>query len=230
MEQQINSAYRLTWEIDYLENCDEEYELELEEFPGSEWIPGLIETIDYKLPNPVIFWGNPEFLNYLDYPTSNVSWPIMSKRMYCTLLAVGDFPHRMIPIAMMDGTKFTFESERRFLPNGQPNPEITNMDALVAVQILEESNYFDFERSEYKRHPRNPEWVDSVEKYVLNEPEGRFPPLFRLNVMSSALFISAKARVALLEAGIRGTAYHCLDDGYSLQNEVDIPVELPAYF
>jgi hypothetical protein len=230
MEQRKDRAYRLTWETDDLENCDEEYELELEEFPGSDWIPGLIETSPYDLPDPVIFWGNPEFLNDVDYPTSNVNWPIMSRRMYYTLLAVGDFQHRVIPIAMMDGTRFTYEPEHRFLANGQPNPEITNFSDLVIVQLLEKSDYFDFENSDYTRHPRDPDWVDSVEKYALNEPPDGFPPLFRLTVMSSELFISAKARVALLETGIRGTAYHCLDDGYSLQNEVDIPVELPTYF
>jgi hypothetical protein len=118
MEQRTDRAYRLTWETDYLENCDEEYELELEEFPGSDWIPGLIKTSPYNLPDPVIFWGNPEFLSDVDYPTSNVNWPIMSRRMYYILLAVGDFPHRVIPIAMMDGTRFTYEPERRFLADG----------------------------------------------------------------------------------------------------------------
>jgi hypothetical protein len=230
MEQQTDRAYRLTWETDYLENCDEEYELELEEFPGSEWIAGFVETTPYELPDPVIFWGNPEFLNYVDYPTSNVNWPIMTRRMHYTLMTVGDFPHRVIPVAMMDGTRFTYEPARRFLANGKPNPEITNLSDLVIIQLTETSNYFNFENSDYERHPRDVDWVRSVDKYVLNEPPDGFPPLFRLNIMSSELFISAKARVALLEAGIHGTAYHCLDDGYSLQNEVDIPVELPTHF
>jgi hypothetical protein len=226
MEKRTDRAYRLTWETDYLENCDEEYELELEEFPGSDWIPGLIETSAYELPNPVIFWGNPEFLNDIDYPTSNVNWPIMSRRMYYTLLAVGDFPHRVIPIAMMDGTKFTYEPEQRFLADGQPNPEITNCDDLVAVQILEYSDYFDFEHSVYEPSPKFPELARSVDTYVLCEPSGGFPPLFRLDASAATLFISAKAREALRERGIRGTAYYPLD---RLQIEVDIPVQLTTY-
>jgi hypothetical protein len=226
MEQQADRAYRLTWETSYLEDCDEEYELELEEFPGYEWIAGFIKTTPYNLPNPVIFWSNPEFLNYLDYPTSNVSWPIMTRRMLCTLLTVGDFSHRVIPIALMDGTRFTYEPERRFLADGQPNPEITNFNDLVIVQLLERHDYFDFENSEYERHPRDPNWIRSVERYVLNEPPNGFPPLFRLTVTPSQLFISAKAREALQEAGIRGTSYYSLD---SLQSEVDIPVQIPTY-
>jgi hypothetical protein len=226
MEQRTDRAYRLTWETDYLENCDEEYELELEEFPGSEWIAGFIKTEPYDLPDPVIFWGNPEFLDYVDYPTSNVNWPIMSRRMLYTLLTVGDFPHRAIPVAMMDGTKFTYETEQRFLPNGQPNPEITNFSDLVIIQLTERCDYFNFQNSNYERHPRDTNWVRSVDEYVLTEPSDGFPPLFRLTVTPSQLFISVKAREALKEAGIHGTSYYPLD---SLQSEVDIPVPIPTY-
>lgn len=226
MEQRTERAFRLRWQISYLENCDEEYELELEEFPGSDWTSGLMEINPYELPDPVIFWGNPEFLNYIDYPTSNVNWPIMSRRMYYTLLAVGDFPHRVIPIAMMDGTRFTYEPEQRFLANGKPNPEITNFNDLVAVQILEYSEYFNSEKSTYIRDPEDPDWVSAVEGYVLNEPPEGFPPLFRLTVVSPELFISSKAREALKKVGIRGVAYCPLD---SLQRQVDMPVQLPTY-
>jgi hypothetical protein len=225
MEQRENRAYRLIWETRYLDNCDEEYELELEEFSGSEWIPGLIETSSYEIPEPVIFWGNPEFLSYLDYPTSNVNWPIMTRRMLYTLLTIGGFPHRVIPVALMDGTRFTYEPERRFLTDGQPNPEITNFDDLVAVQILEYSDYFDFERSQYEPSPKYPDLARSVSSYVLAEPSEGFPPLFRLNASAATLFISAEAREALRETGIRGVAYYPLN---SLQSEVDIPVQLPT--
>jgi hypothetical protein len=226
MEQRTDRAYRLTWQTDYLESCDHEYELDIEEFPGSDWTERLMKISSYLLPEPVIFWGDPKFLEFLDYPTNDKDWPIMSRRMYYTLCTVGDFPHRAIPIAMMDGSKFTFEPERRFLSNGQPDPEITNTDALVAVQILEESNYFNFKLSEFEPDPDFPEWVHSVEKYVLNEPLEGFPPLFRLAAQATPLFISAKAREALKEAGIRGVAYYPLDN---LQIEVDNPVLLPTY-
>jgi hypothetical protein len=230
MEQREDRAYRLTWEFDHLEFCDEKNDIEIREFPGWEGTNGFYKTTAYELPDPVIFDGDFKMLPCTDFPTNNVYWPVMSRRMYYTLLALGDFPHRVISIAIIDDRAYPFESHRCFLADGQLNPEVTNFDDFVAVQILEESDYFDFERSEYTRHPRDPDWVDSVERYVLNPPVKGFPPLFRLTVKSPELFISLEARVALLEAGIRGTAYHCLDDGYSLQNEVDIPVELPAYF
>lgn len=209
--------------------CDEEYELEIHEFPGWEETNGFYEITPYDLPDPIVFYVDPEFLLYTDYPTNNVSWPVMSRRMYYLLLAVGDFPHRVIPVALINGTTFTFEPERRFLADGSPNPEVTNFDDYVAIQLLEESDYFDFERSEYTRHPRDPEWIRSVERYMLNEPPEGFPPLFRLAAYSFVLFISAEAREALKEAGIRGTAYNALTDGYGVTSEVDIPVQVPTY-
>jgi hypothetical protein len=226
MEQRTERAYRLIWATQHLEFCDQEYEIEIRESPELEWTASLMETTPSSLPDPVVFYTDPDFSLYTDYPTNNVYWPVMSRRMYYTLLTVGDFPHRVIPIATMDGSKFTFEPERRFLASGQPNSDITHFDDFVAVQLLEHSNYFNFEHSEYEASPKYPDLVRSVDKYVLNEPSTGFPPLFRLSASAATLFISAKAREVLQDAGIRGTAYYPLD---RLQSEVDIPVQLPTY-
>jgi hypothetical protein len=94
------------------------------------------------------------------------------------------------------------------------------------VQILEYSDYFDFEQSVYEPSPKFPELARSVDTYFLREPSGGFPPLFRLDASAATLFISVKAREALRGRGIRGTAYYPLD---RLQIEVDIPVQLTTY-
>jgi hypothetical protein len=226
MEQRTNRAYRLIWEYEHLEFCDDENDLNLRVFPDWEWTSGLFKTTPYELPNPVIFEGDFKMLPCTDCPTNNADWPVMSRRMYYTLLALGDFPHRVIPVAIMDDRAYPFESHRCFLSDGSPSPEVTNFNDFVAIQLLKESDYFDFERSEYDPSPITPFRVGSVDKYVLREPLEGFPPLFRLMITPSTLFISAEARAALREAGIRGTAYYPLD---SLQSEVDIPVQLPTY-
>jgi hypothetical protein len=226
MEQRTDRAYRLIWEYEHLEFCDDENDIELRPFPGWEETSTLMEVTPYELPDPVIFEGELRMLPCTDYPTNNVNWPVMSRRMYYTLLALGNFSHRVIPISIMDDRAYPFESHRCFLPDGSPNPEVTNSDDFVAVQILEHSDYFDFDRSTYRRNTRRPEWIDAIDAYVLNEPPEGFPPLFKLSVRSTQLFISAEAREALREAGIHGVAYYPLD---SLQSEVDNPVQLPTY-
>jgi hypothetical protein len=224
MEQRQDRAYSLTWATDHMEFCDEEFEVEIHEFPGWDWTSGFYKTTPYELPNPVIFYFSPGTLTYSDYPINDVYWPVMSRRMYYVLNSLGDFPHRVIPLAMID---ITSKLDQRFLINGQPNPEVTNFDDFVAVQLLEEADYFDFERSEYEPDPDFSEWVLSIDKCVLNEPEKGFPPLFRLAAYSVELFISAEARTALKEAGIRGTAYNPLEN--RLISEADIPIQLPTY-
>jgi hypothetical protein len=221
------SAYRLTWEFDHLESCDEEYDLEIHEFERWSETSRLMKVTPYDLPDPVVFYTDFELLACTDFPVNNVNWPIMSRRMHYILKSVGDFSHRVIPLAIIHD-RFTdlTNPPQLFLDNGQPNPKLTNFNDYVAVQLLEESNFFDFKNSEYEPDSDFPEWVKSVEKYELNEPSGGYPPLFRLAADAVSLFISEKARQALSEAGIRGTAYYTLDDGYSLQDEVDIPVEL----
>jgi hypothetical protein len=226
MEQRADRAFRLSWEFDHMQFYDGEYEMELHEFPDWEKTNALFETTPYNLPETVVFEADFEALSRTDYPTNNVYWPVMSRRMYYTLLTVGDFSHRVIPVAMVDDTSFIEDWQRRFSPDGQPNPTVTNFNDFVAVQLLEESDYFDFDHSEYEWHPRDPNWVHVVSKYVLNEPSKSFPPLFRLKVQSPEIFISAQAREALKEAGIRGISYYPLD---SLQSEVDIPVQLSTY-
>jgi hypothetical protein len=229
VKQLLNRAYCLTWETEHMEFYDGDFEIELREFPEWDKTSRLRNIDPYNLPEPTVFEADFEALARTDYPINNVYWPIMSRQMYCTLLAVGDFPHQVIPVAMVDDRSFVFESERRFLADGTPNPEVTNFDNFVAVQLLEHSNYFDYERSEYEASPNFSDLAFSVERFVLNEPPCGFPPLFRLSAYSVALFISTSAREALRDAGISGTAYYALDDGYGLQAEVDIPIEVPTY-
>jgi hypothetical protein len=226
MERRTDRAYRLTWELEHKEFNDREHDIEIWKFPGSDWTTRLMDITPYDLPDPVIFNADFAQLTRTDYPENDVNWPIMSRRMYYVLCSVGNFSHRVIPIAMLDDLAYPYERERCFITDGNPNPEVTNFDEFVAVQLLEENDYFNFEKSKYEPSPDFPKWVRFVDEFVLNEPKKGFPPLFRLSAYSVALFISTEAREALKEAGIRGTTY-CPLSGY--QDEVDIPVPIPTY-
>jgi hypothetical protein len=226
MEQRPDRAYRLTWETEHSEFNDREHDIEIWEFPGSDWTARLMDITPYDLPDPVIFNADFAQLTRTDYPENDVNWPVMSRRMYYVLRSLGDFPHRVIPIAMLDDLAYPYDRERCFVAPGKPNPEVTNFDEFVAVQLLEYSDYFNFEYSKYDLDEEYPEIPDYIYSYVLNEPEKGFPPLFRLAAQSTQLFISAEARETLKESGIRGTAYYPLD---GFQPEVDIPVPIPTY-
>ncbi len=77
--------------------------------------------------------------------------------MLDVLLSVGSFPHRVIPLVMVDcevigrGGKRSEKEDHRF----------------VVVQLLEHLDIFDWEKSIYKPHPRLPNRVYSIDTLVL---------------------------------------------------------------
>lgn len=137
-----------------------------------------------------------EYLFATDYPYTRPSWPIMSKRMLETLLSVGEFPHQVIPVVMLDTQLHDFQKI------GAPPEEIHDF---VAVQLLEHLDVLDWERSMCERHPTIPNTVEalSMQKLVLKEPEGGFPPLFRIASYRTQLYVSAFSRAALEKAGLK---------------------------
>jgi len=155
-----------------------------------------------------MFEANFRTLGVIDYPYNDVSWPIMSKKMLDTLLAVGTFPHRVIPVIMIDDTVMTPD---RYDEAGNPKPGV-GTDRFVAIQLLEELDVFDWEQSVYERHERFPEYVTFVEKLALKTRPGGFPPLFYIAHYPARLFVSAEARLALEKAGIQGLEFVSLAD------------------
>jgi hypothetical protein len=109
VEQRADRAYCLTWEVDHKEFNDRDYDMEIWEFPEWEKTSGLMRISPYDLPNPVVFNADFAQLTRTDYPENDVNWPVMSRRMYYVLCSVGDFPHQVIPIAMLDDLAFPFD-------------------------------------------------------------------------------------------------------------------------
>jgi hypothetical protein len=208
MEKLVEEVYFLGWSIDHMKGSYSGIRLlNFAEFNNK--VERLINIESYNLPDPLIFRADFRFLSQTDYPPQILNWPIMSRRMYYTLLAVKDFPHRAIPL-IMESTK---------LDVSQPTYRTIDSENFVAIQFLEHANYFDYERSIYNLEEQYPE------RYILNKPPEEFPPLFRLSVNPGAIFISAEAREALKKAGIVGTAYFPASQ-VGLPQEIDLPIPL----
>jgi hypothetical protein len=214
-----HQAYELDHDISHLVG-DLEYDAWLVEFPGWEeidtgfWEPqiitlngdegvlireksadGLWHATQFSLPERIEFDCDGTRLQVSDYPYIKQGWPIMSKRMLNVLLSVREFSYQAIPVVMKD----------IFVP-----PKFEENHDFVVVQLLENQDIFDWEKSIYERDPDRPNRIKSIslEKLVLREPSQGFPPLFRLsNVIRSQLFISAESRSALEAAGIRGVKF-----------------------
>jgi hypothetical protein len=169
--------------------------------------------IGARIPEKVVFTGLKDWLEPTDYPyIPKVStWPIISRRMLDVLLSVGDFPHQAIPVVFKSVDYPEYSDAKR-----RAKALIRNHDYII-LQLLEHSDVFDMEKSEYNtdRGVADPEriFLIDVENVVLKEPPGGFPPIFRIKDYEYSLYVSAEAKQALEDAGIQGLDF----DTYQLE-------------
>jgi hypothetical protein len=169
--------------------------------------------IGARMPEEIVFAGLKDWLDPTDYPyiPEVRNWPIISRRMLDVLLSVGDFPHQVIPVVFksVDHPEYSDATRRA-------KTLIRNHDYII-LHLLELSDVFDMERSEYntERGVADPERIllTDVHNVVLKEPEGGFPPIFRVKEYSLRWYVSAKAKQALEDAGIQGLDF----DTYQLE-------------
>jgi hypothetical protein len=196
-QEPMSAAFQLGVNAEHL--GDDEEDATLIKFPGWDEPIGLINTIEPKFPAPILFEANLDTLAVIDYLITDSTWPVMSKRMLETLRSVGPFPHRAIPLVMLDDTV-----KDQLDANGKPRPEAANFDFL-AVQITKYTDAFDREQSEYEPSAFLTDRAAFATKLVLKDVP--LPPLFRLDGMPGPLMVSAAARAALDRAGIKGVRY-----------------------
>jgi hypothetical protein len=194
-------AYHLVHDYDHLEGTDDD--AILVPFEGQDQVCGWVGTRVCQVPNPVVFEANFKVTRQSDYPCNDVNWPIMSPRMLEILRSVGDFPHRLVPVRLVDRS---VQGLARYLVDGTIRPELVD-DRFAAVQIIEHIDVVDWERSVFDRDEIGPGILFySFDKLVLRGG-GELPPLFRISSSNGMLLVSAEARSALEAAGIRGVSF-----------------------
>ncbi len=204
-------AYRLFWDTKHLGKTDED--ATLVPFKGKEYVCGWIGTEPLQVPDPVLFEANFKVTRQSDYPCNDVNWPLMSPRMIEVLRSVGDFPHRLVPVRLVD---HKVRRAARYVPDGSLRPEVMD-DRFAAVQLTEHIDVVDWERSVFERDQIGPGIVfHSFDKLILREPSGGFPPLFRIPASKGLLLVSARARRALEAAGIVGIKFLSLPGAHKV--------------
>jgi len=159
-----------------------------------------------RSPDGVRFDTNIELLELTpDYPNNTVNWPLMTRRMFDVLQSVRPFACHEIPVTLVDDT---IDVDIRYDARGRPLPQYSKTDYL-AVQLSNHGDYLDMERSRYRSYEKTP---PRIYEYVFSIPPEGLPPLFRLSISPVGLYISAEARAALEQAGIRGPVYRHPDE------------------
>jgi hypothetical protein len=167
----------------------------------------LTYTEPYDGPEPVDFVGFLERLPHqTDFLSTNSFEPIISKRMLYVLRSVGDFPHKTISTRIYD---YGFQDQGRNNYDGSTTILTGEFNEdYVGLQLLEHVEGIDYEHTEF-RPSQNPDILPpQISTLVLKEPEGGFPPIFRLAKRRTVyLFVSPAAKEALEEAGIKGLGF-----------------------
>jgi hypothetical protein len=208
-----DQVYRLDWNIDHIIDGAEVdgwlRDLNFPNAPDNSAFWRIKE--DLNLPNRVEFDAIGDVFETIDYPYTDVRWPIMSQHMLDTLLSVGNFRHRAYPLRMIDCQVIGH--------NKQDNSSVISgieYNNFFAVHVLEDLDIFDWENSVYERDSEVPDVIWETEKIVFNEPLTGFPPLFRVVKFETYLYVSAEARTALDAAGIRGVDFIQAENNYTL--------------
>jgi hypothetical protein len=201
----VKQAYKLTYDLDHLEDTPRERDAYLVEFPGHLGYRGKFsKPNDFEYPtHNVEFQGYESSLSDTDYPFCDVRWPIMSKRMLNTLLTVRDFPHRTWDIPFVG---FPDDTSDELLEKGIAGG-IRHDNEFVAVQLLEQLDIFDWENSVYRMHSIFPDEIDRIRKLILKVSEDGLPPIFRLKVDPIQFYVSPEGRAALESANIKGVRF-----------------------
>lgn len=155
------------------------------------------------LPDEILFQANFSLIPSYDYPLTDLQIPILSRRMYEVLQLIGLKDDLVVPVIMIDDSYLG----DRFKSEGILNSEVPTNKDYLALRLSSLQSYFDSENSDYRPLRSNPNAPGRIKKLVLKEPPEGFPPIFRVDVISSSLFISQIAKEALESAGIKGCVF-----------------------
>jgi hypothetical protein len=201
----VKQAYELQPDAVHIADTSREYDAYIVEWPEyREYGTKFCRPNDFEYPSHgVEFHGYESSLSDTDYPYENVGWPIMSKRMLNTLLAVKEFPHRTWDVSFVG---FPDNSPEGLLRKGLRGG-VRHDNEFVAIQLLEQLDIFDRENSAYKESNILPGAVNSIRKLALHIPKEGLPPIFRLKVSPVRLYVSPEGRAALEAAHIKGIRF-----------------------
>jgi hypothetical protein len=171
----------------------------------------------FEHPTPVIFISYSEGVRFIDYPV-NSGWEVMSRKMYETLLSVGDFPHRVIPVVIVDSK---IKQKDWFNSNGELKQD-AGLWNYVAVHITETIDVVDYEKSGYTKDEKLKRI--RIYTYVFKNPANGLPPIFKTPENLFPVFVSTEAREALKRNKIKGIRYVSAKDG---EEWIDTPIDLP---
>lgn len=158
------------------------------------WLRGC-DPIEVE--EPVQFTGFLPSILETDAPIGKPPFPLYSKRFLNTLEAVGDIAYRSFSTQIEDDV--TGAGDDDYLLG-----RISEDFVLIQFPHLD---ILDLEKSTYSSYDEELGMVTALNEVVLKVPETGLPPAFRLKAYSPYILVSAAAKTALEQAGVRGVRF-----------------------
>jgi hypothetical protein len=201
----VKKVYKVNWDFEH--SGDMERDAFHISFPDDDKIMYFFSSPEMYsedlLPKEILFQANFNLIPNYDYPLTDLQIPILSVRMLNTLEEIRCFDYYAVPVIMIDDTYM----EERFNEDGNLNIKVPTNKDYVAVRLSNLLDSFDYENSDFRALRSNPKAPGRIKKLVLKEPKLGFPPMFRVNVISSTLFVSEEAKIALEQNKIKGCVF-----------------------
>ena len=183
---------------------DTDYDAYCNEFDGKEVIgSNMIGVRDFDKPKKLYFTADFLSIPYSDFPFTDVSFPIISNRMFSILKNVKQFDCDIIPVCMLDDSFIGNQFDRK----GKLKEEVPSNCNYLALQFKSCENVFDYSNSDFTKSLIFPEKVGTIKRLVLKVPKDGFKPLFKIKEAMEYVFVSEKAKQALELNNIKGCAF-----------------------
>lgn len=203
-----SKVYVLSWDISHSE--DPEYdafcwqkeihlELKTKLAMDNEWF----KKWKQELPNILYFHANFEMIPKYDFPYTDLSLPVMSKKMLNIIESINYFDKILIPVVMIDFTHLEYP----FTNTGILNDSLNFNNDYCILYLTTHISLFDYSHSDYKVSKYNEGGVSFVRKLVIRESSVGFPPIFRLSEYPTLLLISSETKEALEANDIKGCVF-----------------------
>ncbi|RZT95596.1 hypothetical protein EV201_0219 [Ancylomarina subtilis] len=195
-----NKVYKLNWNFNHSGDSEKDaFHLPFKN--NIEFSADMISVSEFELPQRLYFQANFKIIEYIDYPLTDLHIQIISKRMLDIFNKLKNVKHRQVPITMIDDTFFGELFDRK----GELNPNVPINNDFVAIQLMEYTDVFDYDKSEYEEDFILP--VGHIYKLILKMPKDGFPSVFKLQECSSQVFVSEQMYGRMKKENIKGIEF-----------------------
>ncbi|NMM50767.1 Imm43 family immunity protein [Marinigracilibium pacificum] len=192
-----NKVYKLNWGFNH--SGDSEKDAFHIPFKNNmEFSADMMSVREFELPERLYLQANFRIIENIDYPLTDLNIQIISKRILDIINELGGIKHRQVPITMIDDTFL----DELFDKQGELKPNVPTNNDFVGIQLMEYTDVFDYDKSEYEEDFILP--VGHISKLILKKPKYGFPPIFKLKECSSEVFISEQTYNRMKNENIRG--------------------------